>query len=91
MAASRNGISQSLDSTDDGGSMAADDTLDSTDATSTEEDEAPVPAPAAAAAAAREPAQPLERALPGPVERQASIGPIRGHVEYLQVCVRTFS
>lgn len=84
--ASRNGaVSQSLDSDDLSSTDAPEDatlsTMDdvSLDAdTSTEEDEEKAPA------AVSEAAQPRERRLPQ-VERQGSVGPIRGHVEYLQV------
>ena len=77
-AASRNGGSQGLGTGSDDGSLSGEDATLSTGASwgdVTSEEEEP---------AAPSPEQPSRKPAP-PVEQQGSTGPIRGHVEYLQV------
>ena len=84
--ASRNGSSQGPYS-DDGSHSGEDASLStgesSGDVTSEEEEPAVAPSPGPGQASRKQP-QPAR-----PVERQGSSGPIRGHVEYLQVGIPT--
>ncbi|CAL8461898.1 g1429 [Coccomyxa elongata] len=79
-AASRNGGSQGLGTGSDDGSISGEDATLSTGASwgdvTSEEEEPAAPSPAQPS---RKQPQPLQ-----PAERQGSMGPIRGHVEYLQ-------